>query len=166
MTLIEAIARAGTLPSSSGEAVIVHAGTKAAGPVLPTNADARDKDTVRVDLRELQNGTLADNVNLRDGDTIFLPRAESIYVYGEVKNPHAYSLPQKNMTVLQALSLAGGLTTRGASGRIKIIRITNGQKKAKLTDLLCNRGHHHGAPEVLLMTQGSDGGDLEAPLSS
>ncbi len=73
MTLIQAITARGTLPSSSGEAVIVHAGTKAAGPVLPINADAKD-GTGRVDPR-LQNGTLADNVNLRDGDTIFLPRA-------------------------------------------------------------------------------------------
>ena len=102
MSLVEAIAGAGTLPSSSGEAVIVHAGGKASGPTLPTNDAA--KDIVRVDLRELQNGVQSQNAVLRDGDTIFLPRAESIYVYGEVKNPNAYSLPQNPMTVLQALS--------------------------------------------------------------
>jgi hypothetical protein len=59
MSLVEAIAGAGTLPSSSGEAVIVHAGGKASGPTLPTNDAA--KDIVRVDLRELQNGAQSQN---------------------------------------------------------------------------------------------------------
>jgi polysaccharide export outer membrane protein len=42
------------------------------------------------------------------------------------------------MTVLQAVSLAGGITDRGASGRIRIVRVTpDGQKqeiKVKLSD--------------------------------
>jgi len=47
--LVEAIARAGsTLPTASGEAVIVHAGDNAAGPTLPTKDD--DPNVVRVDL--------------------------------------------------------------------------------------------------------------------
>ena len=48
------------------------------------------------------------NIELRDGDTIFVPRAESIYVFGQVKNPGAYRI-QKDTTVLQALSLGGGV---------------------------------------------------------
>ena len=136
MSLIEAISRAGsTLPSASGEAVIVHAGEKASGPTLPTQPD--DKNVVRVDLRELQNGAFSQNAALRDGDTIFVPRAETIYIFGQVKNPNAYALQQRNTTVLQALSLAGGVTDRGSTGRIDIIRIEKGQKKevrVKLTD--------------------------------
>lgn len=121
MNLIEAIARAGsTLPSASGEALIV-----------------RNAVGVRtVDLKELQSGALSQNVALRDGDTVFVPRAESVYVFGQVKSPGAYSI-QRNTTVLQALSLAGGLTDRGATGRIKIVRVDNGRTvelKVKLTD--------------------------------
>ena len=56
------------------------------------------------------------NIELRDGDTIFVPRAESVYVFGQVKNPGAYSI-QKDTTVLQALSLAGGVTENGAMNR-------------------------------------------------
>ena len=136
--LVEALARAGsTLPTASGEAVIVHAGENADGPTLPTQSD--DKDIVRVNLRELENGAFSQNARLRDGDTIFVPRAQSVYVFGQVKNPGAYSLQQQNTTVLQALSLAGGVTDRGTTSRIKIIRIVNGEKKelkAKLTDLV------------------------------
>src|SRR6185503_1166428 len=65
--------------------------------------------------------------------------AESVYVFGQVKNPGAYSLQQKNTTVLQALSLAGGVTDRGSTGRIKIARIVNGEKreiKVKLGDVV------------------------------
>ncbi len=56
-----------------------------------------------------------------------------------MKNPGAYPLRQKNTTVLQALSLAGGVTDRGSTGRIQIVRIVNGKKmelRAALTDFV------------------------------
>ena len=137
MKLVEVLARAGsTLPSAGGEAIIVHAATPgASGPTLPTQGDSPNVE--RVDLRELQNGVFSLNVALRDGDTIFVPRAESVYVFGQVRSPGAYALQQKNTTVLQALSLAGGITDRGSTSRIQIIRVVGGQKKelsVKLTD--------------------------------
>jgi polysaccharide export outer membrane protein len=140
MNLVEALARAGsTLPTASDEAVIVHpeAGQDTSGPTLPTQEDAAN--VIHVDLRTLQNGAFSQNAALRDGDTIFVPRAESVYVFGQVKNPGAYAMQQKNTTVLQALSLAGGVTDRGTTSRIKIVRIVNGEKKelkVKLTDLV------------------------------
>jgi polysaccharide biosynthesis/export protein len=139
MNLVEALARAGsTLPTASGEVVIVHpASGHASGPVLP-NQEGAD-NVVRIDIKELQNGSLSQNAALRDGDTIFVPRAESVYVFGQVKNPGAYALQQKDTTVLQALSLAGGVTDRGSTGRIKIARIVNGEKrelKVKLSDVV------------------------------
>jgi polysaccharide export outer membrane protein len=138
MNLIEAIARAGsTLPSASGEALIVRAraGKSSAVRQLPGTENV---DVKTVDLKELQSGALSQNVALRDGDTIFVPRAESVYVFGQVKSPGAYSI-QRNTTVLQALSLAGGITDRGATGRIKIVRIEKGKTvevRVKLTDLV------------------------------
>jgi len=138
MTLVEALARAGsTLPSSGGEAVIVHAGEGAAGPTLPDSVADTARRLVRIDLRELQNGGFSQNPLLQDGDTIFVPRAESVYVFGQVKNPGAYSLQQQNTTVLQALALAGGVTDRGSTGRITIVRIEGGETKeirVELTD--------------------------------
>ena len=138
MNLIEAIARAGsTMPTASGEALIVRskAGHAASGPVMP---NAQNTDVTNVDLKELQSGALSKNVALRDGDTIFVPRAESVYVFGQVKNPGAYPV-QRTTTVLQALSLAGGVTERGATGRIKIVRNENGKTveiKVQLTDIV------------------------------
>ena len=140
MNLIEALARAGsTLPTASGEAIIVHlpTGQSATGPTMPSQDNA--ENIVRIDLRELQNGVFSNNAALRDGDTILVPRAESIYVFGQVKNPGAYALQQRGTTVLQALSLAGGVVDRGSMSRIRIVRIVDGNKKeirVSLTDVV------------------------------
>ncbi|HXG70789.1 MAG TPA: polysaccharide biosynthesis/export family protein [Gemmatimonadaceae bacterium] len=136
MTLIEALSRAGsTLPSASGEVAIVRA-QGAKGPVLP--GAVSDADIFRASIRDLESGSQSQNIELRDGDTIFVPRAETLYVFGQVKNPGSYSI-QKDTTVLQALSLAGGVTENGAMNRIKIVRIVKGEKrevKVKLTDVV------------------------------
>ena len=127
MTLVEALSRAGsTLPTASGEVAIVRAGKDTKGTTLPDLNTAADM--VRVNIRELESGAMKHNVELHDGDTIFVPRAESVYVFGQVKSPGAYSV-QRDTTVLQALALAGGVTENGATNRIKIVRIVNGEKK-------------------------------------
>lgn len=137
MTLIEALARAGsTLPSSSGEVAIVRAPQGAKGPVMPD--PEKGAVILRASIRDLEGGSMKQNIELHDGDTIFVPRAESAYVFGQVKNPGAYPI-QKDTTVLQALSLAGGVTENGAMNRIKIVRLVNGEKKelkVKETDLV------------------------------
>jgi polysaccharide biosynthesis/export protein len=136
MTLIEALARAGsTLPEASGEVSIVRAPAGARGPVLPEQGAA---EIFRASIRDLEAGLLKQNIELRDGDTIFVPRADSVYVFGQVKNPGAYAV-RKDTTVLQALSLAGGVTENGALNRVRVVRIVNGEKKElklKLTDLV------------------------------
>lgn len=137
MTLIEALARAGsTLPSASGEVAIVRAPQGAKNPVLPGEEAAAVM--FRASIRDLEAGVLKQNIQLQDGDTIFVPRAETVYVFGQVKNPGSYSI-QKDTTVLQALSLAGGVTENGAMNRIEIVRVVEGQTrkiKVKLTDIV------------------------------
>ena len=139
MTLIEALARAGSATeAASGEALIVRPkmGVTRDGPVLPDEEDGTE--VIRVDIKELQSGKLSQNAQLQDNDTIFVPRAELVYVFGQVKNPGGYPL-QKGTTVMQALSLAGGVTDRGAAGRIRIARVVRGLKvelKMKLEDIV------------------------------
>jgi polysaccharide export outer membrane protein len=136
MSLIEALSRAGsTLPSASGEVAIVRA-PKATGAAAPD--DTKAADIITVSIRDLEAGSARQNVELHDGDQIFVPRAESVYVFGQVKSPGAYAI-QKGTTVLQALSLAGGVTENGARNRIKVVRLVNGSKqelKIKDTDLV------------------------------
>jgi polysaccharide export outer membrane protein len=138
MTLIEALARAGsTLSTASGDVAIVRAGQGGARGLTMPDPEA-GSEVFRATIRELESGVLSQNIELRDGDTIFVPRAETVYVFGQVKNPGAYGV-QTNTTVLQALSLAGGVTEHGAMNRIKVMRIEKGAKremKVKLTDVV------------------------------
>lgn len=139
MTLIEALARAGsTTERARDEAIIVHhaPGVEPTEALFPGQAGA--SDVIRVDLKQLQVTATSGNVLLRDGDTVFVPRAESMFVFGQVKNPGSYTI-RGDTTVLQALSLAGGLTERGATNRVRIIRMVDGKKderKVKLDELV------------------------------
>jgi polysaccharide export outer membrane protein len=91
---------------------------------------------IRVDLTALQDGMLVNNPTLRDGDTIVVPRAAPVYVFGHVNRPGEYIIG-RDATVRQILSLAGGVSQRGAAGRIKIRRSTDGTEheiKVELDD--------------------------------
>jgi len=133
MRLIEALALAGsTLPTAAGEVVIVPAGAESSvvlSAAAVGEAVASGAPVVRVNLRELQNGAFQQNVQLAGGDTVFVLKAENIYVFGQVKNPGAYLLQQGVTSVLQGLALAGGVTDRGATSRVEIVRIVNGEQK-------------------------------------
>lgn len=139
MTLIEALARAGsTTDHAGGEALIVRPSSGAGSPSGPVMPGQQEANVERVDLRALQSGASFSKVALRDGDTIFIPRAETVFVFGQVRNAGAYPVV-KGTTVLQVLSLAGGVTDRGSTARIKVIRMVNGQKKeikVSLSDLV------------------------------
>jgi polysaccharide export outer membrane protein len=134
MTLMAALARAGsTTPSAGHEALVVRAPrrTQKAGEDV-------DPEIVRIDLTELQAGNMGLNIQLVDGDTVNVLKAQSVFVSGQVKSSGAYGV-EPGMNVLQVLSLAGGLTDRGSDGRIKILRMVDGKQKeikAKLTDVV------------------------------
>jgi polysaccharide export outer membrane protein len=137
ITLLDALAQAGSpTPAAGAEILILH--PKAAfvdGPALPNQGDA---DVARVNLREIEEGRLSRNVTIRDGDTVFVPKAERFFVIGMVRNPGSYVL-ERNMTVLQAISTAGGISERGSNRRLKIVRIVDNKRKeldAKPTDIV------------------------------
>jgi polysaccharide export outer membrane protein len=141
MTLIEALAKAGsTTPNASDEVLVVRGGKgEALDASLAAASGADGRDTIRINLQQLQSGgASARNVDLRDGDTIYVARAELTYVFGQVKNPGSYAI-RSDTTVLQALSLAGGVTPTGAMNRTRIIRTVDGTKteiRVKLTDIV------------------------------
>ena len=127
MSVIELLALAGgTTPLASGEAVAVRAGPQSSAPVLP--ADGEGVETLRLNLEALEDGDLSQNAMLRPGDTIFVPRTEVVYVFGEVRNPGQYPI-RNDTTVLQALSLAGGGTEFAALNRVRIVRTVDGEQQ-------------------------------------
>jgi len=58
---------------------------------------------------------------LRGGDSVFVPRADQFFILGEVQKPAMYKL-EPNMTVEQAISVAGGITAKGSERRVEIKR--------------------------------------------
>lgn len=131
MTVLEALARVGATTERAGrEAMLIR--SRQGGAQLNT-ADVSElitserAEVIRVDLEALRTGALSQNVSLQGGDTIFIPEApvETVFVTGHVRSPGEYPL-RPAMTVRQALALAGGVTDRGSSRRIQIIREREG----------------------------------------
>lgn len=94
-------------------------------------------EPVTVDLSSIIQGDSSKNVDVRGGDSIFVPKAAVVYVYGEVTKGGAYRI-EPDMTVMQAISLAGGITPRGSDRRVQLRRKgADGkwkQSNVKLTD--------------------------------
>jgi len=128
MSIIEALAKAGSTTERAGpEAVILRSvnGKEAPDPAAIERArKSNDPNIIHVNLGNLQSA-LSQNVELRSGDTIFVPRAETVFVSGQVRTAGEYVI-RGDMTVRQVLTLAGGLTDRGSARRIQIIRRVNG----------------------------------------
>jgi polysaccharide export outer membrane protein len=128
MTLIDALAKAGSATDRAGTFVLI---TRAPHPLgtagTPESAGTAAAAT-RVDIRSVQSGSAAQNVVLHDGDTVFVPPADTFFVSGHVHNPGSFALREQT-TVLQGVALAGGLTDRGSNRRIQIIRLAGGKRQ-------------------------------------
>jgi polysaccharide export outer membrane protein len=122
MTVLEALAAAGSPTSSaSSELTIAHA--KRPG------AEGADSTISRVNWKDLQLGKGSD-LALQDGDLINIPKAQTFFITGQIRNSGSYVL-EPGTTVQQAIAMAGGLTERGSDRRITASRLVNG----KLTDV-------------------------------
>jgi len=118
--LTDILAAAGGI-AATGADVVVLTGTRNGQPVR-----------IEINLQELAaSGDPARDVHLKAGDLLFVGRAPSFYIYGEVQKPGSYRI-ERGMTVMQALATGGGLTPkgtqrglnihrRGADGSVKIV---------------------------------------------
>ncbi len=137
--LLDVLGKAGSLTSAAGSVITISRPRGARttdGPVLP--GAGTDVETIRVNVKDLQSGKSEQDIALRDGDTIYVQKAATFYVTGYVRAPGPYTL-DGDTTVLQALSLAGGVTERGAANRVRITRIVDGKTREirpKMTDLV------------------------------
>ena len=116
VTLLELIARAGSLLPSAGPVLTVlrrRDGIAAAAP-QPSPGAPLNVDSLRIAYDDLREGRPQANIMLQDGDTIFVPVADRFYISGFVKSPGTFVLVP-GLTVQQALSMAGGLTERGST---------------------------------------------------
>lgn len=133
--VVEAISLAGGLASASGEkggsggstAIIIRAipGGKSDQPRLPDQTPAADKVTVT--LSAALAGDPRHNLEIKNGDTVYVPIL-FYYVQGQVKNAGRFPY-EENMTVLMAVTTAGGFTDKASSRRTYITREKDGKKQ-------------------------------------
>lgn len=97
--------------------------TESAGEILFfTTERSGSSTTEEINIDELfRSPANSSNKTLMPGDVIYVPKAPQVYVYGEVQRPGMIKI-DKNMTVMQAIAKAGGLTTRGTQRSVKLHR--------------------------------------------
>jgi polysaccharide export outer membrane protein len=107
------------------------------GGVVP-DGDAEKGYVLRGDTRIavdffklLQKGDFTQNTRLEPGDTVVVPIAERVYVQGEVRAPSPLKYTT-DLTLLKAITQAGGLTPLAASGRVDLLRGRTGEKKERI----------------------------------
>ncbi len=94
------------------------------------NTEYERKIVIRIDLEGLLNGSdQQSNIPLQDNDVLYFPKPEFFYIIGQVKNPGSYPYLQKKVTLVEAISMAGGFTQIAARNRTRIIRVENGIEK-------------------------------------
>jgi polysaccharide export outer membrane protein len=125
-TLFDVLAMAGGLKSDAGD-VIKITRSQDEGPLdLPsarkdlstgsTTAEVKVRDVV--DLRSPEA-----NIVVRPHDAISVPRAQVVYVIGNVRKAGGFAFPQnRNVSVLDALSMAEGMTQNAAPKNAHIVR--------------------------------------------
>jgi polysaccharide export outer membrane protein len=119
-TLLELLSKAGGVTNESGDKAVVR--RKAIVPGM-------QESIITLDLRRLlEEGDSSSDIVLMDGDSVYIARAEVFYVTGEVKKPDAFKF-EEGMTVIKAVTMAGGFTDKAAPGRIRIIRKVEGKEK-------------------------------------
>lgn len=81
---------------------------------------------VEVDLPQLfAQSNRAQDIEIQNGDVIWIDRARQAYIYGEVQRPGAMRL-ERGMTLMQALAAGGGTTQRGSQKGIRVHRKDGG----------------------------------------
>jgi polysaccharide export outer membrane protein len=143
-TVVELLSKAGPLSQNAGSEVLIiralpapasppeaTSGTPAPAGTLPAglpDTGGAPAEVLHISLRDIQQGRLEKNLLLQPNDTVFVPEATRVFVSGEVRNPGAYPF-SGGTTVRQAISLAGGLTSRGSGSRVRVVRTIDGKAK-------------------------------------
>jgi len=143
-SLVEILSMAEGLAEDAGDTVIVMRGaglpgtaqsalndppaeSKPQGPAAGASPATEKKtggNTVETNLKNLlESGDPRYNVVVYPGDVVKVARAGVVYVEGEVKRPGGFMLKtNENISVLQAVALAEGLTRTAARSRARIMR--------------------------------------------
>lgn len=113
MTFLELLSRAGGLAPDAGSQAFVK--RKSSSEVIKSG------DLV-IDLKALVvEGNIFRDVDIMDEDTVTVTEAGNYFLAGEVRRPAQYRF-EEGMTFIRAITIAGGLTERAATDKLKVVR--------------------------------------------
>ncbi len=118
VSFLEFISKAGGLTPEAGSiATIKHSPGK-----------GNKNELITINLEELiKKGDTHLNIPIQDNDSIYISKAETYYVSGEVNKPDSYKY-EPELTVIKAVTMAGGFSKIAAKNKVKIIRTINGRE--------------------------------------
>jgi len=94
------------------------------------NTARERKILIDIDLQGLLKGEdQISNILMTDKDVLFIPKAEYFYIIGQVKRPGSYPITRKEISLVEAISAAGGFTDIAARNKTRIIRVEDGVEK-------------------------------------
>jgi polysaccharide export outer membrane protein len=106
------------------ELLALAGGIAQGGSEIVTLSGTRDgrRFRQRVDVSALfANGAPSENPIVSGGDTLYIDRQPTVYIYGEVRRPGPIPLIA-DMTLMQAVASGGGLTLRGTERGLRVHR--------------------------------------------
>ncbi len=119
-TLLELLSVAGGVTQDAGDKATIK--RKCQSP-------DKTETTIVVDLKSLlQKGDTSLDVPIMDGDSIYISKSGVFYVTGQVTKTGAYKY-EEGLTVIKAVTLAGGFTAIASKGSVRIMRKVNGSEE-------------------------------------
>lgn len=118
VTFLEFVSKSGGLTKDVGSTAIIKR-------QVPSE---NGSDRIEIDLdRLIKQGDTSLNIQIRDRDNIYISKADTFYVTGQVSKPNAYQL-ESGMTVIKAIAMAEGFTDIANKKKVRIIREIDGEK--------------------------------------
>jgi polysaccharide biosynthesis/export protein len=118
----EIVARAGGIRADGAEFVIVR----------------REKGgELKLPFEKLATGDTSDDPFVLPGDKVYVPAAETYYIYGQINAPGVYPIKDK-LTLRKAIARGGGLSAAGSEKKISVYR--EGKKAALALDEVIQPG--------------------------
>ena len=131
--VLDALSKAGGISRRTGISGKSSGSAGKKGLIIRTqNPDTpqESKIVININLKGLlEDGDQIANLYMQDKDVLFIPAAENFYIIGQIKEPGSFALTDREITLVEAISRAGGFTPIAARNRVRIIRVEKGVEK-------------------------------------
>ncbi|MCP4344729.1 MAG: hypothetical protein GY795_04285 [Desulfobacterales bacterium] len=116
--VLDAIARSGGIDFENGgkEAMVIR--------TLNTDTEQEEKIVIRINLPNLlKGGDQLSNLLLHDKDVFYVPKFDNYYILGQAKSTGSFPYQEREITLVEAIGIAGGFTETAARNRVHILRL-------------------------------------------